>query len=101
MINEKKELPQAVALTYDDKSVNAPRIVAKGRGIVAENILNAAKTSAVPIYQNKSLTQMLMALEIDNEIPTELYQAVAEILAYVYRADKLMQMTKNLNPNGK
>ena len=71
---------KAVALKYDVESNKAPKLVAKGRGHVAENIMEAARKGQVPVYQNKSLVNMLMALE--------LYTTVAEILAYVYRIDK-------------
>lgn len=87
-----KQKKQAVALQYSEENV-APRVIAKGKGYVAENILNAAKKNSVPIYQNKTLTSMLMAVDIDREIPPELYTAVAEILAYVYRMD---QKTKKI-----
>lgn len=79
---------KAVALKYNPEKNLAPKVVAKGRGHVAENILNAAQSNSVPVYQNKSLVNMLMALEIDKEIPAELYTTVAEVLAYVYRVDK-------------
>jgi len=79
---------QAVALKYDMERDSAPKVVAKGRGHVAENILAAAQKNAVPVYQNKTLVNMLMALEIDREIPPELYRTIAEVMAYVYRIDK-------------
>ena len=79
---------KAVALKYDPGQNIAPKMIAKGQGHVAENILAAAQKNAIPVYQNKSLVNMLMALELDKEIPTELYTTVAEILAYVYRIDK-------------
>ncbi len=79
---------KAVALRYDAERDQAPRIIAKGRGHVAENILAVAQKSTIPVYQNKSLVNMLMALEIDREIPPELYRTIAEVMAYVYRMDK-------------
>lgn len=79
---------KAVALQYNPEINIAPRVIAKGRGHVAENIMAAAQNNAIPVYQNKSLVNLLMALEIDKEIPADLYKAVAEILAYVYRVDK-------------
>lgn len=60
---------QAVALKYDTEHDKAPKVTAKGRGYVAENILAAARQNTIPVYQNKSLVNMLMALEIDREIP--------------------------------
>lgn len=104
MNSEIKDLPlegrgnvadqRAVALRYEPGKQNAPKVVAKGRGFVAENILAAAQKNAIPVYQNKSLVNMLMALELDREIPPELYRAVAEVLAYVYRIDKRHQKTE-------
>jgi flagellar biosynthesis protein len=82
---------QAVALCYDEKQNNAPKVVAKGSGFISEQILDAAEQHAVPVYQNKTITGMLMAVEIDREVPPELYKVVAEILAYVYRIDKKME----------
>ena len=79
---------KAVALKYDPGKQTAPKVVAKGRAHVAENILAAAQRNSIPVYQNKSLVNMLMALELDREIPPELYHVVAEVLAYVYRIDK-------------
>lgn len=81
---------RAVAIKYDVKKDRAPRVTAKGRSLVADRILAEAKKNGVPVYQNKSLVNMLMALEIDREIPPELYRIIAEILAYVYRIDKKM-----------
>ena len=79
---------KAVALKYEPEKNVAPKVIAKGKGYVAENILSFAQKSAIPVYQNKSLVNMLMALELDREIPPELYTVVAEVLAYVYRMDK-------------
>lgn len=79
---------KAVALRYDTERDSAPKVVAKGQGHVAENILAAAQKNTIPVYQNKTLVNMLMALEIDREIPAELYRTVAEVLAYVYRVDQ-------------
>lgn len=87
---EEKPQPkqQAIALSYQQESLSAPKVVAKGSGYIAEKILAAAKQHSVPIYKNKTLVSMLMAVELDREIPPELFQAVAEILAYIYRVDE-------------
>ena len=79
---------QAVALKYDQLHDKAPRVLAKGRGYVAENILATAQQNTIPVYQNKTLVNMLMALDIDREIPPELYRTIAEVMAHVYRLDK-------------
>jgi len=86
--SKEDEQLQAIAIRYDQKKDQAPKVVAKGAGFVADNILAVAKKNAVPVYQNKTLTGMLMAVELDSVIPPDLYRAVAEILAYIYRLDQ-------------
>lgn len=95
-INSHVPKKQAVALQYTEDNI-APKIIAKGKGFVAENIINIAKQNSVPIYQNKTLTTMLIALELDCEIPPALYSAVAEVLAYVYRMDKQKSGKNKIN----
>ena len=93
---------KAVALKYDMQKDIAPKVIAKGRGHVAEHILDTAQKNSVPVYRNKTLVNMLMALEIDREIPPELYKAIAEVMAYVYKMDKAKGQSnaaKNLNRN--
>ncbi|RLE12823.1 flagellar biosynthesis protein FlhB [Candidatus Aerophobetes bacterium] len=76
----------AVALQYERERMNAPVVVAKGAGLIAEKIKEVARKHKVPIVENKWLAQMLYrSVEIGEEIPVKLYQAVAEILAYIYR----------------
>ncbi len=77
--------PKAVALKYDGKKDRAPRVIAKGRGNIAEKIIDVAKENNVPIYEDKNLVQILEALDLATEIPPELYRAVAEVLAFIYR----------------
>jgi flagellar biosynthetic protein FlhB len=74
----------AVALRYDQMKMPAPRIVAKGANQIAERIKALAREHQVPVVEDKPLAQNLYKLEIGEEIPTQFYQAVAEILAYVY-----------------
>lgn len=77
--------PKAVALKYDRKKDNAPRVIAKGRGEIAEKIIEVAKAHNVPLYEDKNLIQILEALDLETEIPPELYRAVAEVIAFIYR----------------
>ena len=77
--------PKAVALKYDRKKDNAPRVIAKGRGEIAEKIIEVARAHNVPLYEDKNLIQILEALDLETEIPAELYRAVAEVLAFIYR----------------
>ena len=80
--------PKAVALKYDGKKDIAPKVIAKGRGNMAEKIIEAAQAHNVPLYEDKNLVQILEALELETEIPPELYRAVAEVLAFVYRLNR-------------
>lgn len=73
----------AVALHYDRKG--APRVVAKGRGTVGEKIVEMAREHGVPIEENEVLAGALSQVELDDEIPVELYKAVAEVLTFVLR----------------
>jgi flagellar biosynthesis protein len=82
--------PKAVALKYDGKKDKAPRVVAKGRGAIAEKIIDIAKEHHVPLYEDKNLIQILEALDLETEVPAELYRAVAEVLAFIYRLNGKM-----------
>ena len=75
----------AVAIYYDQSKMSAPKLVAKGKGYVAEKIKKIATENNVPIIENKALAQMLYKIvDVDEAIPTNLYKAVAEVLAFVY-----------------
>lgn len=76
----------AVALQHDPESAAAPRVVAKGRGALAEQILQIAFDRDVKVRSDADLAQILAAVDLDSEIPLEAFAAVAEILSYVYRA---------------
>src|SRR5262249_43258909 len=74
----------AVALKYDKEGGGAPQVVAKGQRIWADKILEAAREYGVPVVRNVPLAQALDKLEVGDEIPEELYEAVAEVLNFVY-----------------
>ncbi|MCL2844207.1 MAG: EscU/YscU/HrcU family type III secretion system export apparatus switch protein [Chitinivibrionia bacterium] len=84
----KKEAKKSVALQYDEEKDVSPKVVAKGAGNVAEKIIEKAKDNEIPIYEDKALVEVLSEIELDREIPPELYKAVAEVLAWVYKAHK-------------
>ena len=86
-LRKKNPRKAAVALKYDRESMPAPRVVAKGRGLVAERLIGLARQNGVPIVEDKLLVDMLDSLNVNQEIPGELYQVVAEILVAVYRAE--------------
>ena len=81
---EQKKTPLAAALKYDREKDAAPRVSAKGRGAIAEKIIELARKHHIPIKSDPALVQILSKLDIDEQIPVELYKAVAEILAFVY-----------------
>lgn len=78
---------QAIALAYDSGDY-APRVVAKGQGLVAEHIIALAKEHNVFVHESKELMQMLMQVDLDQHIPPGLYLAIAEILAWLYRIEE-------------
>jgi flagellar biosynthesis protein len=86
MSDENKPQPIAVALDYEVGTRQAPTVVAKGRGLLAEQILKAARDSGVTIEANPMLAEALSGVELDASIPHELYQAVAEVIGFVLRA---------------
>lgn len=85
---QEKKIKQAIALEYDEKD-NAPRVIASGRGILAEKIIEKAKESDVPVHRDDKLADTLSRLEIGEMIPQELYEVVAEILVFVDDMDRL------------
>jgi flagellar biosynthesis protein len=77
----------ATALLYEPGQTEAPRVVATGKGQLAERIIALARAHDIPLVNDPALAQTLARLELNTEIPPELYLAVAQILAYVYRLD--------------
>ncbi len=85
---DKNKIKQAIALEYDP-SEDAPKVIASGRGALAERIIERAKESDVPVHRDDKLAETLSRLEIGEMIPPELYEVVAEILIFVDSMDKL------------
>ena len=86
-----RSLPEkAVAIRYDGKKESSPRVVAKGKGYVARKIKAIAEEHNIPIRHDDDLVELLAEIDIDREIPQELYAAVAEILSWIYRANEEM-----------
>jgi len=86
MDQQPKPMQSAVALTYEMGS-NAPKVVAKGRGLIAEEIIRRANESGVYVHQSKELVAMLTQVELDKDIPPALYRVVAELLAWIYHME--------------
>lgn len=76
---------KAAAIQYKSGQDKAPKLVAKGKGLVAEKIIELAREHGVPIREDKQLVEVLSTLELYEDIPPDLYKAVAEILAFIYK----------------
>ncbi|NDU88070.1 MAG: flagellar biosynthesis protein [Ferrovum sp.] len=77
----------AVALAYQGLEGTAPKVVAKGRGLLAQAIIERARAHGVYVHESEELVGMLMQVELDRHIPPQLYLAVAELLAWLYRLE--------------
>jgi flagellar biosynthesis protein len=89
MINKK-----AVALKYEEDGRSAPKVVAKGKGAIAQKIMEKADEFDIPIFQNKALAESLLNLDLDEQIPPNLYKAVAEVFVWLMKSEKKAQMSK-------
>lgn len=87
--NNKDRNKTAVALSYEPSTDIAPKIIATGRGVLAEKILDAAKESQIPIHKDEQLASTLSRLELGDVIPKELYEVVSEVLVFVDQMDRI------------
>lgn len=93
--NKKKNLNKtAIALEYDPNTSDAPKVVATGKGALADKIIEEAKNAKVPVHKDSKLAKTLSKLEIGDMIPPELYEAVAEILVFVDAMEKIQAKQK-------
>ncbi len=79
---------KAAALRYDTSKENAPRVLAKGEGEVANNIIKIAQLNNLPIKEDADLVELLSKIDIDKEVPAALYKAVAEVFSFIYKSTK-------------
>lgn len=86
----------AVALRYDIDRDRAPLVLASGRGPVADEILRIAEDNRIPLYEDPELAKLLSKLELDTEIPPELYTLVAEVLFFVYKLDRMAEKRERM-----
>ncbi|GIO83862.1 flagellar biosynthetic protein FlhB [Paenibacillus faecis] len=89
-------LKKAVALKYDPQKHDAPVVAAKGSGLLAEKILDLARENEIPVQEDAALVEVLSKIDLDRQIPPELYTLVAEILSFIYRSDKLAERGMDL-----
>ena len=92
-MNAQLERRTAVALAYAENAP-APKVVAKGRGLVAQAIIERARAAGVYVHESPELVGLLMQVDLDRHIPPQLYVAVAEVLAWIYRLEQ------RANPQG-
>lgn len=85
---DQKGLDKAVAILYDEDKSGTPKVVASGKGIVAEKIIETAREAGIHIQEDPNLIELLAKIPVGDDIPAELYQSVAEILAFVYRINE-------------
>jgi flagellar biosynthesis protein len=98
-MNEQRDQRQrAVALAYAAGSA-APTLVAKGRGLVAEQIIERAKEAGVFVHESKELVSLLMEVDLDGQIPPALYRAIAELLAWLYHIESAQQLGHTAPPD--
>jgi len=90
-MDERAKLNRAAALKYDARSDQAPRIIAKGRGKVAEKIIQLARDNHIYIHEDPDLIESLSMLDLNEDIPPELYVVVAELLAFIYSLNRQKQ----------
>lgn len=79
-----RDIKKAVALNYDIDTDKAPKVTAKGKGELANNIIKIAQDNDVPIKKDEDLVELLSAIDIDKEIPDSMYKAVSEIFSFIY-----------------
>jgi flagellar biosynthesis protein len=98
-MDKKEERRMAASIRYDGKKDSAPRLTAKGRGILADKIIELARKHDIPVKEDPALVSVLCRLDIDEEIPADLYRAVAEILAFVYTEnERYRDARRNTSP---
>ena len=85
--------PAAVAIAYRDGQI-APKVIAKGRGLIAQEIIKRAKESGIYVHESSELVALLMQVDLDDRIPPQLYIAVAELLAWLYHLEKREEAPK-------
>lgn len=96
MKQKREKVKQAVALSYDPDD-DAPKVVATGKGALAEKIIEEAKQAKVPVHKDSKLADTLSRLEIGELIPPELYEVVAEILVFVDQMDRIRAKMEQAN----
>ena len=85
---------KAVALKYKAYEDLAPKVIAKGKGEIARKIIEKAKEFDIPMFQNEELANMLLSVDINEEIPKEMYEMVVEVFVWLYKIEQKAQLSK-------
>jgi len=93
---KKDDKRTAIAVRYDVDKDKAPMVLASGRGPVADEIVRIAEENKIPMYEDRELASLLAKLELDTEIPPELYVLVAEVLFFVYKLDRMAEKREKI-----
>ena len=93
---EEEKKKSAIALRYDVERDRAPLILATGSGPVADEILRLAEDNQIPLYEDPELAELLSKLEMETEVPPELYLLVAEVLFFVYQLDRMAEKRERI-----
>lgn len=93
---EEHKIKKASALSYTPGEDSAPKVIASGKGVIAEKIIEKAKEAKIPVYEDKHLAEALSNITLGEEIPTELYEVVAEVLSFISRLDESYGVGKKL-----
>lgn len=95
---DKQPIKKAAALKYDVEHDSAPKVIAKGQGETAKNIIKIAEANNLPIKKDEDLVELLSQLDIEQEIPNNMYKAVAEVFSFIYQmSSKHKQQLQNKN----
>jgi flagellar biosynthesis protein len=86
-MEKENKIDKAVAILYDDHKSAAPQVIASGKGEIARKIIETARKAGVHVQEDPNLIELLAKIPIGDEIPVELYQTVAEVLAFVYQVN--------------
>ncbi len=85
---------KAVALKYDQEQNSAPKVIAKGKGAIAEKIMHKAREFDIPVFQNEALADSLLKLDLDEQIPPPLYKAIAEVFVWLMQSEQKAQLSR-------
>ncbi|NLE24784.1 MAG: flagellar biogenesis protein [Clostridiaceae bacterium] len=93
---EERKIKKASALSYTPGEDSAPKVIASGKGEIAEKIIEKAKEAKIPVYEDKHLAEALSHISLGEEIPKGLYEVVAEVLSFISKLDESYSINKKL-----